>query len=55
MPDNHIFVYKSQLEVYFWVSLVAPASAGDMGSIPDPGRSHMSQSNPCATAVEPVL
>ena len=34
MPDNHIFVYKSQLEVYFWVSLVAPASAGDMGSIP---------------------
>ena len=39
MPDNHIFVYKSQLEVYFWVSLVAPASAGDSGSISGSGRS----------------
>ena len=31
-----------------------PANAGDTGSIPDPGRSHMSQSNlsPCATTTE---
>ena len=34
-----------------------PATAGDTGSIPKPGRSHMLWSNwdPCATTLEPVL
>ena len=32
-----------------------PASAGNMSSIPDPGRSNMAlaQLSPCATAIEP--
>ena len=35
-----------------------PASAGDMGSIPDLGRSHprvSAQLNPCLPTIEPVL
>ena len=35
-----------------------PANAGDTGSSPGPGGSHMPQSNyelPCATTTEPVL
>ena len=34
-----------------------PANAADMGSIPDPGRSHiaMEQLSLCTTATEPVL
>ena len=33
-----------------------PANAGDMGSIPGPGRSHMSeQPSPCTTTAEPAL
>ena len=31
-----------------------PANAGDMGSIPGPGRSHMKLS-PCTTTTEPAL
>ena len=32
------------------------ASVGDLGLIPNPGRSHMlEQLSPCATNVEPVL
>ena len=31
------------------------ANAGDTGSSPGPGRSHMPQSNPCATTTEPML
>ena len=34
-----------------------PANAGDTGSSPGPGRSHMLRSDlsPCATTTEPVL
>ena len=33
-----------------------PANAGDTGLIPDPGRSHVGQSDsPCATISEPAL
>ena len=32
-----------------------PASVRDMGPIPDPGRSYMPQSSPCARATESVL
>ena len=33
-----------------------PANAGDTGSIPDSGRSHMPQQlSPCATTIELVL
>ena len=34
-----------------------PANAGDLGSIPDPGRSHIhsGQLSSCATTTEPVL
>ena len=32
-----------------------PANAGDMGWIPDPGRSHMLWGKACTTTTEPVL
>ena len=32
-----------------------PADAGDTGSNPDPGRSHMPQSSHCVAATEPLL
>ena len=37
---------KCNTELFWWSSVESPpASAGDMGSIPAPGRSHMPQSN----------
>ena len=32
-----------------------PDDAGDTGSIPDPGRSHVPRSNQFTTTIEPVL
>ena len=32
-----------------------PANAGELGSIPGPGRSHMPRVSWCATATEPTL
>ena len=32
-----------------------PADAGDTGSNPDPGRSHMPQSSHCVATTEPLL
>ena len=48
-PETNIILYQLYLlkDGYFWTSLVAewiknpPANAGDMGSIPGPGRFHM--------------
>ena len=31
-----------------------PANAGDMGSVPDTGRSHTEQLSPCSSTAEPV-
>jgi len=32
-----------------------PASTGDMGLIPGPGKFHVEQLSPCTTTTEPVL
>ena len=53
---------KCNTELFWWSSVESPpASAGDTGSIPAPGRSHMPQSNwahalwsPRATTTEPT-
>ena len=64
----YVYVYtytyiQSHLKRLFWdfpggaVVKIHPASAGDTGSSPSPGRSHMPQSNLslCTTTTEPAL
>ena len=52
-----LFIYTGKGYTGDSVVKNAPASAGDMGSIPDPGRSHMpwSNQNLCAATTDLVL
>ena len=56
--DLHVFLTLMTMSLDFSGGPVVKnplASAGDTGSIPGPGRSHMLQLSPCPTTTEPAL